>query len=168
VFLFRFPGQSSEYRRQKSVVQAAMPGSQQLTICQDTAEHMWDDVLRSIHEDPRAFWGLWSTVIAPRLGPGVPRTFKENDKWTGSNVNVIEVVFQLGGLGRRLADLLENNQLIIKEAEATMYGMILRYVNDEALQNPGGDKQLKELKCVIGIILGVNATPKFTYAMPVD
>ena len=129
---------------------------------------MWDDVLRAIHEDPRAFWGLWSTVIAPRFGLCVPRTLKENNQWTASNVNISEVIFQLGGLGRCLADLLENNKLVIKEAEATMYGMILRYINNEELQNTGGDKQLKELKCVIGIILGVNATAKFTYAMPVD
>ena len=130
-------------------------------------DHMWDDVLQAIHEDPRAFWGLWSTVIAPRLGPGVPQTYKEKEAWTGSNVNITEVIYRLSDLGRRLADLIADNKLIIGEAEASMYRMILRNINDEALRTPG-DEQLKELKCTIGIILYVNTVPKFVYAMPVD
>ena len=139
----------------------------QLTIWQDAVEHMWDDVLRAIHEDPRALWGLWSTVIAPRLGPGVPQTLKEKTEWTGNNANITEVIVRLRDLGRRLAGLIENNQLIMKEAEATQYGVILRIINNEALRTPGDDR-LKYLKRTIGIILGINATPILTYAMPVD
>jgi hypothetical protein len=140
----------------------------QVITNQVPAEHMWDDVLQAIHEDPRAFWGLWSTIIAPRLGQGVPQTYKEKTVWTASNVNINEVIARLMNLGKRVADVIENNELIIKEeAEATAYETILRNINNEALKIPG-DEQLKDLKRAIGIIIHVNATPRFTYAMPVD
>ena len=142
-------------------------GHPNLTICDDPAEHMWDDVLRAIHEDPRAFWGLWSTVIAPCLGPGVPETFKEKDMWTASNVDITEVVSRLMNLGRRLAGLIADNELILEEDQASVYGVILKNINNEALCIPG-DEQLTSLKRAIGILLYTSTLPKFLYAMPVD
>ena len=161
-------GDSTHSTTQASDIKESDHKILQAAICQDPVEHMWDDVLQAIHEDPRAFWGLWSSVIAPRLGPDVPQTLKENDKWTGSNANITEAIFRLMNLGRRLANLIEDNKLIIKqESEVVMYTMLLRNINNDTLKTPG-EKQFKDLTCIIGMILGVNATARFTYAMPVD
>ena len=76
-------------------------------MVQDLTDHKWDDLLRAIDEDLRAFWGLWNTVILPRLNPNIPTDFEVMKGWNGDGVDMTDVWVQTEDLQAQVKQLLD-------------------------------------------------------------
>ena len=79
-------------------------------VCQDQSDHKWDDVLRAIDEDLRAFWGLWTTVILPRLDPNIPTERETVKVWNGDGVDISNVWVQTEDLQAQVKKLVDKRQ----------------------------------------------------------
>ena len=97
----------SNHQSANTLSQSDCGQSVHLTTRQDSQDRVWDDVVHAIREDLRAFWGLWVTVIAPRLGEGIPTKYQDAKEWKVDNIDTVLVVFRLRCLTRQVEAITE-------------------------------------------------------------
>jgi hypothetical protein len=121
----------------------------------------WADVLCAIRNDLRAFWGLWESVIAPRLDPGLPVTYKDAAKWKGDGVDLDLVFSCLRRLTRQVKPIIDNH--VPKTSESQAVHARLKSLLADA------EKDYKPLQCIfIKQLLLYADMPDFAYPHPVD
>ena len=90
------------------------------------ADHKWDDILRAIDEDLRAFWGLWNTVIVPRLDPNIPTERAGMREWDGNDVDIATVWLRMDTLQAKVKTLMAHRRM--KPEEQRSWGCLERLV----------------------------------------
>ena len=133
----------------------------QLTVSQDPEDHMWDDVLRAIDEDLRAFWGLWNTVILPRLDPNIPTEWEVMRVWNGDGMAITNVWDKTEKLLTQVKKLIDERQT--KPGEEQIWGCLNALVTS---QYP--ERSKTNLRSFTSRIVAFGCTPCLTYPMPVD
>ena len=133
---------------------------EQLATFQDPADHKWDDVLRAIDEDLRAFWGLWETVIAPRIDANLPRTLHATEGWNVDDVDVTNVWHQLERMQSLVMDLISRREP--KPEEGRVLASLGRFMV------PYKEKGAIYLRLFIVRITTFAQVPGIVYPMPVN
>ena len=127
-----------------------------------TDDHKWDDILRAIDEDLRAFWGLWNTVILPRLNPNIPTEREAMDEWNGDGVDMNDVWIQTEDLQAQVKELIDKRQT--KPEEERSWGCLNGLVAPS--QYPERNKTYFGL--FMFRIRLVECSPGLIYPMPVN
>jgi hypothetical protein len=132
-----------------------------LAVSQNIEDHKWDDVLRAINEDLRAFWGLWTTVVLPRLDPNIPTDWEAMRVWNGDDVDMAKVWNQTEKLQAQVKKLIDERQT--KPGEECCWRCLNGLVTS---------KYTERSKICFWVFTGrieaFGCTPGLVYPLPVD
>jgi hypothetical protein len=145
-------------RTHNQISTPAMEDNVPLTGSNNQTDHKWDDMLRAINDDLRAFWGLWTTVISPRLDPKIPTDWEVMKIWNADDVDISDVWDQIEKLQAQVKNLVDKR--IMKPEDAH----ILRALN--RLLTPYPIKSVEYFRSFVMRI--INFEELVPYPMPVN
>ena len=132
----------------------------------DADAHYWDDILPILRNDPRALWGEWEHVIAPKLDPGLPRTYPETRNWTADNVDVDCLIKRLHLLERQLDVAQLDTNDTVKEAFEVIFSSLSSADGHDDDCKTSSMRLVEFVLCVVGY--GTVHSSDLTYARIVD
>jgi hypothetical protein len=126
-----------------------------------TMANKWDDVLQAINDDLRAFWGLWSTVVLPRLDPNIPTDWETMKAWNGDGVDMAKVWYETEKLQEQVKKLIDERQT--KPGEERNWGCLNGLVTCRYFPSNKTTFQMFVYR-----IIAFEKTPGLAYPMPVN
>jgi hypothetical protein len=132
-----------------------------LMASDNPTDHKWDDVLQAINDDLRAFWGLWNTVVLPRLDPNFPTDWEVMEMWDGEGVDIVNIWDQTEKLQAQVKKLIDERRT--KPGEECSWRCL-----DGLVTSHYPEKSKICFWSFTSRIVAFGCTPCLAYPLPVD